>query len=734
MELSLIHAGLAAGAALAALPVILHLFMRQKPKHVIFPALRLIRERQKRSRKKLRVKNWLLLLARMALLALMALALARPRIVTEASIGDQEVPTSIGLVFDTSLSMGYKQSDKTRLDEAKARALEILAKLPSSSVVYVVDSAEPGVPQGFSPAVARKRIEGLTLRDITRPLNAAVGQAYAAVAEVVDKPRHEVYVLTDLARSAWDMERPVEGLDKAQKVKTGVKTYVLRLTPRDVQNVGVVQAKPASDLVTEGEPVEIRAKLQSLGPVTSRVAELWLDGLAYPRDKKQVDINANGEADVRFMPLKLEGSQSLHQGYVRLTGKPDPLDFDDTRFFSFSVKPAASVLVVADSSADSRYIADAIDPNPSAVQPGTSRPFRADRITTSQFTEQSVNLSKRYRCVFLNNVSGLSEAEWGRLAGFVREGGGLVLGLGSRTRAESYLVPTSGQILPATLKQVRAPKDPTTFGEVKDNSHPLFTRYPKPLGEMLAQIPVSKYWEVTPQEGSRVLVSYFDKAPALIERVFKGSRTGRVMLWTTPLSRRPEPNSPDAWNEFPSTFLGWSFFYLMRQSVSYVAGTNEEGLNFEAGKDVILPIEPSRRYNNYIVQDPAKKSSDRLIPPEGSNLLVIAAQQRGNWTVKASSGDGKEETLGFSVNPPVAESQFVPLEATDLDTLFGGKDKYALADDPKSLEQVVIKARVGNELFPWMMLLIMIVVTLECVLANRFYREAAPPAPAPQAA
>ena len=80
MELSLMHAGLAAGAALAALPVILHLFMRQTPKHVIFPALRLIRERQRRSKKRMRIKNWLLLLARMALLALMALALARPTI------------------------------------------------------------------------------------------------------------------------------------------------------------------------------------------------------------------------------------------------------------------------------------------------------------------------------------------------------------------------------------------------------------------------------------------------------------------------------------------------------------------------------------------------------------------------------------------------------------------------------------------------------------------------------
>ena len=42
MDISLLHAGLAAGAALAAIPVILHLFMRQTPKHVIFPALRLI--------------------------------------------------------------------------------------------------------------------------------------------------------------------------------------------------------------------------------------------------------------------------------------------------------------------------------------------------------------------------------------------------------------------------------------------------------------------------------------------------------------------------------------------------------------------------------------------------------------------------------------------------------------------------------------------------------------------
>jgi hypothetical protein len=124
MELSLIHAGLAAGAALAAIPVILHLFMRQTPKHIVFPALRLIRERQKKSKKRMRIKNWLLLAARMALLALMALALARPRLHSDMPLGDDSVPTALGLVFDTSLSMGYKENDKTLLDQAKERALE----------------------------------------------------------------------------------------------------------------------------------------------------------------------------------------------------------------------------------------------------------------------------------------------------------------------------------------------------------------------------------------------------------------------------------------------------------------------------------------------------------------------------------------------------------------------------------------------------------------------------------
>ena len=69
-----------------------------------------------------------------------------------------------------------------------------------------------------------------------------MGEAYAAVAEC-DRPVHVVYVLTDLARSAWDPGRPAEGLDKVEKIKSGktgrMVTFVLRLTPAgDPQRLG----------------------------------------------------------------------------------------------------------------------------------------------------------------------------------------------------------------------------------------------------------------------------------------------------------------------------------------------------------------------------------------------------------------------------------------------------------------------------------------------------------------
>jgi hypothetical protein len=63
------------------------------------------------------------------------------------------------------------------------------------------------------------------------------------------------------------------------------------------------------------------------------------------------------------------------------------------------------------------------------------------------------------------------------------------------------------------------------------------------------------------------------------------------------------------------------------------------------------------------------------------------------------------------------------MEKPDLDTVFG-KDGYVFAEDAAKLKDVEETVKNGYEAFPYLMFLILIVVTIESILANTFYKEA----------
>src|SRR5438046_6207509 len=76
----LTHPALLFGLALVAIPVILHLLMRAKPKKLVFPALRLIQNRKRTNSRRMRLRHLGLLILRMAVIGLLAVAVARPSV------------------------------------------------------------------------------------------------------------------------------------------------------------------------------------------------------------------------------------------------------------------------------------------------------------------------------------------------------------------------------------------------------------------------------------------------------------------------------------------------------------------------------------------------------------------------------------------------------------------------------------------------------------------------------
>ena len=61
-----------------AIPIVVHLLHRKRRRRVTFPSLRFLREVQVRTARRSRIQEWLLLVLRVATIAVLALALARP--------------------------------------------------------------------------------------------------------------------------------------------------------------------------------------------------------------------------------------------------------------------------------------------------------------------------------------------------------------------------------------------------------------------------------------------------------------------------------------------------------------------------------------------------------------------------------------------------------------------------------------------------------------------------------
>ena len=129
------------------------------------------------------------------------------------------MPTALGLVFDTSLSMEYKEKDKTRLDEAKERAREIAAQAArlEPGLRGRLGRAGP-VPIGLSPAAALKRIDALDDPAGQPAAQCRHGPGLRRGRRVRPAGARRLR-LTDLCRTAWHPERPAEGLDKVAQAQ-----------------------------------------------------------------------------------------------------------------------------------------------------------------------------------------------------------------------------------------------------------------------------------------------------------------------------------------------------------------------------------------------------------------------------------------------------------------------------------------------------------------------------------
>ncbi len=186
-------------AALAAIPVLLHLLRRNIGSRVEFPAVRYLQAAERDSSRDVRAKNLLLLVLRILIVLLLALAAAKP-IWTRG----QGTPRTLAIVLDNSVSTAAIVGGAPVLDRLTAAARDLRAASRSAERIWLItaDGTVYTGPDAIDAALSR--VIGLPGAG---HLDAAVRTA-VALSQGDGDDGGAVAVLTDGQRSAWRTDLP----------------------------------------------------------------------------------------------------------------------------------------------------------------------------------------------------------------------------------------------------------------------------------------------------------------------------------------------------------------------------------------------------------------------------------------------------------------------------------------------------------------------------------------------
>ncbi len=693
------------GAALMAVPVVLHLIMRQQPRRLIFPPLRFVQARRESNRRRLRLRHLLLLFLRCAAVACLALALARPSIQGSGWLGGREAPVAAALVIDTGPAMAYRRNGKPRIDDVREIALWLLKQLPPDSDVAVLGSQY--VPSVFSVdrAAAAAIVERMRVDPGSPPVARRVDDALRLV-DQSDKKQREVYVFTDLNRAGWP-DAASRAIQARLKQADDIDLYFIDVGVADPMNSGLGDLRLSSDTIPANGSVRFQTELLHRGPESQCGVELLLvdaSGKTSKRGNVMLNAREGTPQPVEFPPIVLDAG--LHQGFVRIVGE-DGLAWDDARYFTVDVRQVAPVLVAAPYPQRAVFFTNALLAGSSAL--------RCEVVPQSALSQQQL---ADFAAIVLLDPEPLSQQAWNQILDYVEPGGRGAIFLGPAARPADALNSAAAQsLLAAPL--IRHWHE-STYLVTDARTHPaLGTLQQFEVSVPWQAFPVATFWqmgELAPD--AQIIARYATGHPAIVERPVG---RGKFITVTTPVSDPLNLAGRAPWNVLPTAPDPWPFLLLMDGLASHLVGLNEARLNYTVGEPVSVKLPAGPRPNIVLVETPDNDRIKQPIDPQQNRIVFTSVTGVGNYRIRA--GGGAAVDGGFSANVASERTLLDRASPGELAAWLGAAD-VPIARNRDEIDRNVNVGRVGRELFSYLICVVAILVGLEHLLSNRFYRAA----------
>jgi len=710
---------LAALGAVAA-PVIIHLIFRLRKRVVVFGSLRFLEKIVKKNRRRLRLRDLILLLLRIAAVALIALAFARPYL-KGAGASDGEERRDVVYVLDDTFSMRAARLTRTNFEEAKKRVADDLATLgpgDRAGVVLVTGGGRVLAQLSTDLSVVAAKVRSAVPTFERAELAPALRRA-AKLLAASDAPKRHVAVASDLQSSSWT-EGALSALPRAGVVFANI------LPPSSEPNICVVGAEAVSEFWTPGVPVKVIARVANFSGADAHgvAVRLFAGTSREPRARRMVDISAgNTEAVELSFDATAAGEFPAR---VEIEGR-DALGADDVRHLVLRLRGQLRVLCVQDEIARgdhrfddaSYFVRVSLDPRTEKDRPPLT-PFEPVAIETRMLDEAALRDAD---AVFLLGVGRLADDQARALSEWVRSGGGLLVAPSGKEGASSDAALVNGPLAAAGLAAAKcsggveaAPLYPEGIAIADwDRTHPVWSAFAGAEGTGPDRARAKRFLRLEPIEGARVIAEFERARAAAVELVSpegaerdggrekEGVGRGRVVQLAFGLGA-------DA-TDFPKKkafvpFLHGLASYLARSAFAEAPSAVEVGAALPIG-DLLA----------------AANGDAELIDPDGQSVKLApgiappVAERPGIHRLRRRLL-GRTETSFVAVNAPAAESDLrTPGEGAFLVAL--GTDDGAAIAASDGQEDNADDEKTRSRLWAVVLAVVAAMLLLESMLANR---------------
>lgn len=648
-----------------SIPIILHLFYFRRYKKVYFSNLRFLREVKEETSARNRLRNLLILLARILAMAFIILAFAQPYI---PSNEDQLAGIrNVSVFVDNSFSMQSFGQDLSLFDRSRQKAKEIILGYGQEDRFQVLGhELSPSQNLWISRDEAITRLEEMDFTAEVKPLSVITGRQKQGFGREEGVPVS--WLISDFQKTIMDL--------------TSVdSSYTLNLLPLK----SVREKNVAIDSAWFESPIQMLNQTSTLLFNIHNYSDEDADNI-----RVSIDIDGQerpeGSLDIAGNAVKIDTSNitvlkaGWHELAIRISDFP--VTFDDSYFLTFYVDQNLKILSINER-----------DPN-SSISAVFANPieFILDQATANNIDYASL---PGYDLIIINELSSVSTGLVGVLSKYVQDGGKVVF-IPSANGSLAQYNALMGLMGAASLQPYSTQE--RQVGRINTDAfiyNDVFTRTRPNM-----RLPLVKGSFLTAGSGSRgqSLLSFRDGGDLI---TFYTPGKGAFTVVTSPLDQKINDLSLQPEVFVPLLYRMAIYSSDFRQLANTI-GTDQlitiDGSTMDAGSDIMIT-------------GPAE-----FIPGVSSlgakMLLDVQGQVKESGFYQVTQQGQLKASLAFNYNRQ--ESDLTLTDVEDLPT--NDYIKLWSDDEKRDFTKLIEDTQQGRHLWKWCIILALIFIGLEIAL------------------